>query len=238
METLFNRRIAKRWDLNLKTRAEDLEYGTDLTYTQVILPWVLSQLSLFTKKEHKVLDIGCGCGYLTNAAYEAFGMSITGIDISLNSIVYAQKKYPHLVFECKDLYNNELEMSYDTALAVMVLNNMPDLTGFFSIVYKALKPGGRLVMVIPHPDFWTKKHLNNDSFLYMKEDCYSIPFSTKGRSDYAAEILYFHRPISVYINCIVKSGFQIERICELCETVEQQVPDLLGFVIQKPNLLD
>lgn len=233
MEISFNRQIAKVWDLNLKTRAEDIEGGTDLTYTKVIMPWVLSQLSLFAKQGHRILDIGCGCGYLTNAAYETFGVSMTGIDISMNSIVYAKKKYPHIVFECRDLYDNAFETSYDSALAVMVLNNMPDLVSFFSTVYKIVKPGGRLVIVIPHPAFWTKQHLHDGSFLYMKESCYSIPFSTKGRSDYISEILYFHRPLSTYLNCIESTGFQIERICELCETVEQQNPDLLGIVIKK-----
>lgn len=238
MEPLFARRIADLWDRNLKTRAEDLEQGTDLTYTQVIMPWVLSQLSLSAKKGQSILDVGCGCGYLTNATYEAFEVSMTGIDISSHSIAYAKKKYPNLVFECRDLYHDAFEMHYDAALAVMVLNNMPDLVRFFSIVYSALKPGGRLVIVIPHPVFWTREHLHNISFSYMKEGCYSLQFSTKGRSDYAAEILYFHRPLSMYLNRIVESGFQIERICELCETMEQQNPDLLGIVLQKPDLLD
>ena len=234
MKVPFNHRIAKIWDLNLKIRAEDIENGTDLTYRQVIMPWVLSQLSCFVKKEHSILDIGCGCGYLTNAVYEKFGVSISGIDISSNSIAYAKKKYPHLIFEHRDLYNDAFQISYDSALAIVVLNNMPDLADFFSVVYKALKSGGHLVLVIPHPVFWTKKHLNSNLFLYMKEDCYSVGFSTKGRSDYAAEILYFHRPLSTYLNCIAEAGFQIKRVCELCEITGQHAPDLLGFVIQKP----
>lgn len=234
METLINRQIASLWDRNLKTRAEDLEQGTDLTYTQVIKPWVLSKIRLPANGDRQVLDIGCGCGYLTNAVHEAFGALITGIDISPCSIIYAQKKYPALFFECRDLYQDAFEMCYDIALAVMVLNNMPDLAHFFPIVYDALKPGGRLISVIPHPVFWTRKHIHDDSFSYMQEGCYSIPFSTKGRSDYAAEILYFHRPLSIYLSHVIEAGFCIERICELCETETSQNPDLLGIVVQKP----
>ena len=234
MNGSFNQHIAKLWDLNLKTRAEDLEHGTDLNYTQIIMPWVLSQLSSFTKKGHMILDIGCGCGYLTNAVHETFGVSIIGIDISSYSIAYAQKKYPNIFFEYRDLYKNAFETSYDTALAVMVLNNMPNLADFFSVVHKALKSGGHLVVVIPHPVFWSKKHLHCDSFLYMNEGYYSIPFSTKGRSDYAAEVLYFHRPLSTYINCIIQAGFRIKHICELCETSEQLNPDLVGLILEKP----
>lgn len=235
MEPLINRQIASLWDCNIKTRAEDLEQGTDLTYTQIIKPWVLSQICLPNSCDRRILDIGCGCGYLTNAVYETTSALITGIDISPCSITYAQKKYPTLFFECRDLYQDAFEVHYDTALAVMVLNNMPDLAHFFPIVYDALNPGGKLVAVIPHPVFWTRKHLHADSFSYMQEGCYSVPFSTKGRSDYAAEILYFHRPLSMYLNHIVETGFRIERICELCETEASQNPDLLGIVSQKPD---
>lgn len=235
METLINQQIASLWDRNLKTRAEDLEQGTDLTYTQVIKPWVLSEICSFTNCGQRVLDIGCGCGYLTNAVYKTTGALITGIDISPCSVAYAQKKYPELVFECRDLYQDAFEVGYDTALAVMVLNNMPDLAHFFPIVYDALNPGGRLVAVIPHSVFWTRKHLHNNSFSYMQEGCYSVPFSTKGRSDYEAEILYFHRPLSTYLSHVAKAGFCIEQVCELCENETAQNPDILGIVAQKPN---
>lgn len=235
METLINQQIASLWDRNLKTRAEDLEQGTDLTYTQVIKPWVLSEIRLPTNCAQRVLDIGCGCGYLTNAVYETTGALITGIDISPRSVAYAQKKYPTLFFECRDLYQDAFKARYDTALAVMVLNNIPDLAHFFPIVYNALNSGGRLIAVIPHPVFWTKKHLQDDSFSYMREGCYSIPFSTRGRSDYEAEILYFHRPLSIYLNHIIKTGFHIERVCELCESETSQEPDLLGIVAQKSD---
>lgn len=235
METLINQQIANRWDCNLKIRAEDLEQGTDLTYMQVIKPWVLSETRLPINCDKRVLDIGCGCGYLANAVYETIGASVTGIDISPCSIAYAQKKYPSLFFECRDLYQNAFETSYDIALAVMVLNNMPNLTHFFPIVYNALNPGGKLIAVIPHPIFWTKKHLCDNSFSYMRESCYSVPFSTKGRSDYESEILYFHRPVSTYLNRIVEAGFHIKRVCELCETEAAQNPDILGIVVQRPN---
>lgn len=235
MDALINQQIADLWDRNLKTRAEDLEQETDLTYTQVIKPWVLSEIRLSTNCSQRVLDIGCGCGYLTNAVYETIGASVTGIDISSCSIAYAQKKYPSLSFECRDLYQNAFETSYDIALAVMVLNNMPNLARFFPIVYNALNPGGKLIAVIPHPIFWTKKHLYDNSFSYIRESCYSVPFSTKGRSDYESDILYFHRPVSTYLNHIVEAGFRIRRVCELCETGAAQSPDILGIVVQRPN---
>jgi len=235
VEALINQQIASRWDRNLKTRAEDLEQGTDLTYTQVIKPWVLSEIRLPINCDRRVLDIGCGCGYLTNAVYETIGASVTGIDISPCSIAYAQGKYPALFFECRDLYQNAFEMRYDIALAVMVLNNMPDLSRFFPIVYDVLNPGGKLVIVIPHPVFWTRKHLCDASFSYMRESCYSVPFSTKGRSDYESEILYFHRPLGTYLSHVVEAGFHIEQVCELCENETAQNPDILGIVVQKPN---
>ena len=235
METLINQQIANYWDHNLQTRAQDLEQGTDLTYLQVIKPWVLSEILIHNQSYKEILDIGCGCGYLTNAIYESTGVPVTGIDISPCSIAYAMGKYPSLHFECRDFYRDAFETKYDKSLAVMVLNNMPDLNRFFSISYDVLNPGGKLIIVIPHPFFWTKKHLANYAFSYMQEGRYSISFSTKGRSDYESPIYYFHRPICTYIARFVEAGFLLEHVCELCETETSHDPEILGIVGHKPN---
>ena len=90
--------IRNSWDKNVLTRSEDLEQGTDFSYLNYISPWVFSHVLENSDTSSVILDIGCGCGYLTNAVYMGGRHNIRGIDISSRSIEYAQSKYPNISF--------------------------------------------------------------------------------------------------------------------------------------------
>lgn len=98
-------RISYAWDMNVHIRANDLECGTDITYTNIILPWVLKEVSHHSTEKSTILDIGCGCGFLTNAIYQSGRFAIQGIDISTASIAYAKRKYPNIFFSEQDFYS-------------------------------------------------------------------------------------------------------------------------------------
>ena len=83
-------RITAAWDNNLTERAKDIGDGDDKTYINVIVPHVINLLNNHFTSSIDVLDIGCGCGYLTNILSKNHP-NITGIDISKISIEYAQK---------------------------------------------------------------------------------------------------------------------------------------------------
>lgn len=229
----LNSRISEVWDNNVSIRAKDLEKGTDYSYTQIIKPWVCAEVLKYSGEESHILDIGCGCGYLTNAIYVQGRHNITGIDLSPASIAYAQKRYPNIEFANQDIYSVSLAQKYNMCLAVMVLNNVPSLNAFFKNVANVLKRDGKMIMVIPHPFFWPIKHLDVKSFPYAKEGAYLFRFSTKGRKDYSASVTYFHRSLEQYINAISKNGYKILCCKELVEMAEDETPDILGFVLQR-----
>lgn len=116
-------------------------------------PSVIRLVSEKTNPTSKIIDIGCGCGFLTNKIYKNGRRRVTGIDISLASIEYAQKRYPDILFLCDEICKLDETKCYDLALAVMVLNNMPDVKSFFSTIGKLLAVGGTLIVVLPHPCF-------------------------------------------------------------------------------------
>lgn len=226
-------RISYAWDMNVHIRANDLECGTDITYTNIILPWVLKEVSHHSTEKSTILDIGCGCGFLTNAIYQSGRFAIQGIDISTASIAYAKRKYPNIFFSEQDFYSLPLSKKYDICTAVMTLNNMPDMSAFFDVASKILYGGGSLIMVLPHPCFWTEKHISTSDFHYMIEKSYKISFSTKGRKDYNCPIFYFHRPIEAYLHSIREHGFSVACCKELVEGPTETTPDLLGIVLTK-----
>lgn len=230
------KRISHAWDINVHIRANDLESGTDITYTNIILPWVLKEVSRYSTEKSAILDIGCGCGYLANAIYQSGRFDVQGIDISTASIAYAKKKYPNIAFVEQDFYSLPVEQKYDICLAVMTLNNMPDMAAFFDVASKILNGGGNLIMVLPHPCFWTEKHISTNDFHYMIEKSYKVPFATKGRKDYNCPIFYFHRPVEAYLRSIREYGFSVACCKELLENPTETTPDLLGIVLTKPIL--
>lgn len=229
----INHIISEIWDKNVMIRALDLENLTDLSYTKTIEPWVLSQILEHTSEESSILDVGSGCGFMTNAVYQSGRHNIKGIDLSYTSVKYSKERYPQIAFNYQDIYLIPRNEKYDLCMAIMVANNVPDMKRFFSIIHDILYTNGKLVMVIPHPCFWPEKRIGPLHFCYSREDRYSISFSTKGRKDYTSNIFYFHRPLEAYIQCITELGFQIDSCHGLYESTQQQKPDTLGMVLVK-----
>lgn len=226
LETL-NKHIIKSWDDNVIIRAFDLEQGTDKSYHNLIMPWVIEKVKRNTTLQSTIIDIGCGCGYLTNAIYETGRKKIIGVDISKASINYAQSKYPNITFQCSDICTLDSMSHKDLCLAVMVLNNMPDVDLFLKRTRKLLVDEGTLIVVIPHPCFWPEQHLKNNEYNYSNEKSYEFSFATKGRKDYFSTVLYFHRMLETYLNSFEQNGFIVKEFHEAIENDGKRNPDVL-----------
>lgn len=225
--------VKNSWDNNVLTRSEDLEQGTDYSYLNYITPWVLNHVLGHSNTNSIILDIGCGCGYLTNAVFRSGRHNIKGIDISPKSVECAQNRYPSIVFECNDIYDLPRIQTYDICLAIMLLNNMAEIEFFFPTIRDILKPGGKLLLVIPHPCFWPSRHLDCLDFSYKNEAPYSFQFATKNRRDYPCQTLYFHRTIETYIHSILDAGLKIISIQEISELPFSDDPDILGLELAR-----
>lgn len=227
----LNKQISDSWNANVRTRAEDLEQGTDSSYIHTIKPWVLNEVIQCTTPESQILDVGCGCGYLSNAIYMSGRSHIQGIDISNESVDYARKKYPIIPFHCKDVCNFVSADQFDLNLAIMTLNNLPNMNDFFSSAHSLLSNVGRMILVIPHPCYWPQRHIVNQGYSYSQEKPYEYLFSTKGRNDYTSSVLYFHRTLESYFHNIIIYGFQVTKLKELWEGPDRPYPDILGVVL-------
>ena len=224
---ILKEQIIKSWDKNVIIRASDLEDATDKSYHNLIMPWVVEKVTSNTAAQNSIVDIGCGCGYLTNAIYQTGRNKIIGVDISSASITYAKEKYPHIQFRCEDICGLKEIHEFDLCLAVMVLNNMPNIYAFFEGVRNLLTDEGSLILVIPHPCFWPGQHLKNNEFDYSKEREYEFTFATQGRKDYSSTVFYFHRMLETYFRCIEQNGFFMKDFHEIAEADNKRNPDIL-----------
>ena len=102
----------------------------------------------------KVLDAGCGTGYLSIKLAER-GALVTGIDFSERMIAIARATDPTTDFRvdsCSELSTIE-DDAFDMVVANYVLMDTPDLEGTIVAFHRVLKPGGVAVLIFSHPCF-------------------------------------------------------------------------------------
>lgn len=130
--------------------------------------WMFSFLSRFSDKwEGKVVDIGCGTGWLVNEISKVARFAI-GIDPSKRNCDRGRKLFPSIHLENKDLFSFS-EKDFDLAIAVMVFIHISDLEKAFRHVNKMLKRKGEFQLIIPDYEYFrrprdevTIKEINSD----------------------------------------------------------------------------
>lgn len=79
-----------------------------------------------------VLEIGCGCGWLSNSIAYYYGPNVTAIDLNPSAIEHARETANLLQidvdFNCADLFGYECEQK-DIVLSVGVLHHTSDVRG-------------------------------------------------------------------------------------------------------------
>jgi len=108
----------------------------------------------------KVLDAGCGTGFIVNYLAQTYPTkNFTGVDFA-NSIDYALKikeelNRPNLKFIKADLTRFETDESFDTIICQGVLHHIPDYVQTLARLQKMLHSGGIFIIGLYHP--WGKR---------------------------------------------------------------------------------
>ena len=94
----------------------------------------------------KYLDIGCGSGNYTNAL-AAQGLTIEGLDLSLEMLTKAKNKYPHIVFHHGDARKLEAFQgdSYSGAMCILATHHIGNLLNLFQETYRVIKRGHLII---------------------------------------------------------------------------------------------
>jgi 2-polyprenyl-3-methyl-5-hydroxy-6-metoxy-1,4-benzoquinol methylase len=117
--------------------------------------WYLTKLEAVREllgplEGRRLLDAGCGDGRL---CYELAGqgVSVVGIDSSAKAIAFAKAFSPGVEFRIADLTQLQSRDEFDVITLIDVLEHFaPDvLPVVVANLYRALKPGGRLLVSVP-----------------------------------------------------------------------------------------
>lgn len=169
-----------------------------------------------------VLDGGCGEGYMSRFLL-ARGARVVGIDTS-DSLIQAATTHsaaqsPNLTHYVASLEGIPEESArFDVAVCNHVLSDVADPQSALREIGRVLRPGGRLVVLMLHPCFYTA-HAERDAggnipvTTYFQERTINQPFKVAGLES-PAEVHMNFRPLEFYTRAIVSAGFVITNVSE------------------------
>jgi len=102
-----------------------------------------------TKKDGKLLDIGCNIGIFMKVAQQA-GFDVKGVELNADCALYGKERF-HL-----DIDSNHLEdiafpdETFDVITLFDVLEHIPDMNAFIDEIRRILKKDGQVVIQAPN----------------------------------------------------------------------------------------
>ena len=225
----FNKDIANEWDNIAILRQKQIESKMDTSFHQILLPGISKQIELIENvSQKKLIDLGCGSGYLTN--YLSLSVKETvGIDLSKKNIELAQNKY---IRNNLNFYNCSIEDfskdTYEIAVANMVLMDVVNIKDCIKAISNLVKKGGNFIFSITHPYFWSKywKYEDESWYNYSKELIIESEFKITNQTT-SYKTTHIHRPLSMYTKLLKQFNFGIDSILEVPNDEKSNYPRFL-----------
>jgi 2-polyprenyl-3-methyl-5-hydroxy-6-metoxy-1,4-benzoquinol methylase len=214
----LNTENKKIWDLNAKDWDDYMGANGNDWHKELIAPDTEKLLNL--KRNDRLLDIGCGNGLFARRMSKK-GIKVTAFDFSESNINNAKK------YDCTNIEYFTLDATlesdllklkntkYEGLVANMVFMDMSDIECFFSHIKDLLIDNGVFVFSIQHPCFNSEYvEVKKDGSICIKD--YMNKNVSKGIAipSQPEKQLYFHRPISYYMNLAITNGLAITGFIE------------------------
>jgi ubiquinone/menaquinone biosynthesis C-methylase UbiE len=141
------------------TSASFAEFDNRLEWT-LGYPFALRALGVGGPDTPKtLLDYGCGPGRVANQIARRYDIRIIAVDPSTEMLAIASQRYCHPRITYCQIQDNRLDFladgSMETAMSCFVFIVLPfrdQLRAIATEVWRVLRPGGRFVVLDPHPD--------------------------------------------------------------------------------------
>ena len=211
----------KFWNQAARRYSQFIDSG-DIFRKHLLDPVILSWLK--DANDKKILDAGCGQGYLANATND-LGAEVIGIDGSDQMIKIAKERYRRssLNFLQADLRDQMpfRDAEFDGVVANLVLMDFDPIDGTLKEFYRILKPNGVFIFSILHPAFASGELGKTfTEFLFHKPPHYRIfhyisPFKKiRNLGNLGIYTHYYHRPLEYYFKVLKESSFVVTDLCE------------------------
>jgi SAM-dependent methyltransferase len=195
-------------------------------HRELAIPAVMDALGLAAGE--RVLDIGCGPGVLSQYVARA-GASYVGVDASPRLLDYARKTHGSrgrfLLGDAASLDTHEelSEGAFDAAVFLLSIQDMEPLERVIAGAAWALRPGGRLVILMTHPCFRIPRQSGwgwdeGRKLVFRRVDHYLTPLGVplkaySGKQEGVTRS--FHRPLGLYVGALAGAGLLVDRMDEM-----------------------
>ncbi len=121
-------------------------------YHSYLVPKVIS---LVPAGARRVVDIGCGNGYLAGVL-AGRGFEVVGVEPSPDGIAQARAAHPDVRFEQAwvDEMGTKLGADYDVVIATEVIEHLPAPRTLLRAGLQLLRPGGTMILSTPYHGYW------------------------------------------------------------------------------------
>ena len=202
------------------------EAGSDY-HRQVILPAALRLLE--PRPGESVIDVCCGQGVLAKKLLDLGVGRITAVDASPRLLEAAQSRHgkdPRIAWVLADVCQPGAwaDGSHAAVACVMAVHDVADVAALFSNISRALKPGGRAVLVMMHPCFRIPRqsHWGWDAdrkIQFRRIDSYAspleIPITTHPGKTTGEVTQFHHRPLAELLTALGQAGLAVTACEEL-----------------------
>ncbi len=211
----------------------EMDADGDFCRRHLLNPVVLRMLGDVAGR--RVLDAGCGNGYLSRTLAR-LGATVVGVDPAEAMIGYSRERESRLrqgiTYVQADLSDPpDLGEPFDAVVSNVVLCAVPDWKAALRTCVSSLRPDGVFVFSLVHPCFegllpaWRSYgHYRVDRYL----EEYVIP------SAYAPD---FHRPLSAYLTEVARAGAHLTEVAEPGLDPAAATSDDLQAYVRLPNFV-
>jgi len=194
--------------------------GSDY-HRNVILPAALRLLA--PQPGERFLDLCCGQGVFTRVLLEHDPAAILAVDASPRLIAAAKSRGPadprvrYVVRDARRL-DHLADGTYDAAACIMAVQDLEEVEPVFAGMARALRSGGRAVLVMMHPCFRIPRQSewgwdDSKKSRFRRIDRYAsplaVPIATHPGRDPGQQTFFYHRPLADIMNALGAAGLAV-----------------------------